>query len=257
MKKLIILFVFLPNLVLAQWDSSPSVGLKLSSGEINQIGSNYFEASSNFGNTSGLTNHLVHYTNAATASGILIHNDAAGPASFKLYGTNGGSISSSFEFAITQTNNGTGRIRQGQGTNNPMYIEHGDTEDIIFQTAGTTDRFIIHGDKAEIEQITTLASYDSLSTHREVSELADTGEISIATGVAGWGQVMIGDNQEWAHFRFTSAGVVTLINNSTNVTTTNDTDGNLNIYDGGTGIVIENQLGSTLKTAIFINYYTL
>jgi len=76
------------------------------------------------------------------------------------------------------------------------------------------------------------------------------------TAVSGWGEVMAGDNVEWAHFRYTAAGVVTLIANSANVTTTDDTDANMNIYDAGTGIIIENQLGSTLNFGVVIHYYT-
>jgi hypothetical protein len=105
------------------------------------------------------------------------------------------------------------------------------------------------------EVLGKISEFDSLKVHRERSNIVDTGEIPIATGVAGWGQVLAGDNQEWAHFRFTSAGVVTLIANSANVTTTNNNDTTLNIYDAGTGIVVENQLGSTLAIAIDIKYY--
>lgn len=114
----------------------------------------------------------------------------------------------------------------------------------------------LNNNTALITQAASKKVIDSLYVHREVSSLGDTGEITFATGVAGWGEVMAGDNQEWASFRFTSAGVVTLIANTANVTTTNDNDTTLNIYDGGSGIVIENQLGSTLKIAININYYT-
>lgn len=97
---------------------------------------------------------------------------------------------------------------------------------------------------------------DGVTTYREVVNLADTGELTMPTAVSGWGEVMAGDNQEWAHFRYTAAGVVTLIANSANVTTTDDTDANMNIYDGGSGIVIENQLGGTLNFGVVIHYYT-
>lgn len=87
--------------------------------------------------------------------------------------------------------------------------------------------------------------------------LGDTEEyIFPATNIAGWGMVMVGDNIEWARFRFATSGNVTLEANSTNVSTTNDTNNSLNIYDGGSGIVIENQLGNTYKVALSMSYYT-
>lgn len=109
---------------------------------------------------------------------------------------------------------------------------------------------------AQTKFVNNLTTNDSLITRSEVSSLADSASITMATGVSGWGEVMIGDNQEWAHFRFTSAGVVTLIANSTNVATDGTTDNKLQIYDGGAGIIIKNLLGSRLKCAIKINYYT-
>ena len=55
-----------------------------------------------------------------------------------------------------------------------------------------------------------------------------------------------GDGEEYALFSFTTAGVVTLIQNSANVANT-DSDTDLCIYDGGTGIVIKNRLGAQKK----------
>ncbi len=102
---------------------------------------------------------------------------------------------------------------------------------------------------------TSVVTRDSLGHHRELSEVADTGEITFSTGVAGWGHALGGDNEAYAYFTFTSAGVVTLVSQN-NCTTTNDNDGTLNIYDGGSGIVIENQLGDTKKVALDIKYFT-
>lgn len=102
-----------------------------------------------------------------------------------------------------------------------------------------------------------ISTYDSLLNRREVSKIDSATIISLATGVAGWGEVMIGDNQEWASFRFTSAGVVTLITNSTNVGTTAFGAAKLNIYDAGTGVAIQNYLSATqLKVAVNVYYYT-
>jgi len=117
-----------------------------------------------------------------------------------------------------------------------------------------TDNGIIVKDDNTTE-FTDRTEQDSLYTIAEASDFADNGEVAIQTAVAGWGQVMAGDNEEWAHFRFTSAGVVTLIDNSANVANS-DSDTDLCIYDAGSGISIKNRLGSTKKVAYEINYYT-
>lgn len=83
--------------------------------------------------------------------------------------------------------------------------------------------------------------------------LGDDKEILIQTGTAGWGFAMIGDNQEYGQFVWTSAGVVTLVNNSAN-TVAADTDAKFCIYDAGSGIAIKNRLGSTLTLRYELNY---
>ena len=98
---------------------------------------------------------------------------------------------------------------------------------------------------------------DSLTFRTEASKIDSATIISLATGKAGWGEVMIGDAQEWATFHFTSAGAVTLRTNSTNVGTTPFDAGKLNIYDAGTGVAIQNYLSAgQLKVAINVKYFT-
>jgi len=100
---------------------------------------------------------------------------------------------------------------------------------------------------------------NKMVTIKRTVSLADQAEYTpqIPAGMCGWGKVMIGDFVEWARFHFKADGTVTLETNSTNVGTTNDVDAKLNIYDGGTGgVIIENQLGSTLTAAMVIECYT-
>ena len=92
-----------------------------------------------------------------------------------------------------------------------------------------------------------------LTSVKTMVELVDDAELIITTGITGWGFAMIGDNQEYGQFVWTTAGVVTLINNSTNTVNT-DTDGKFCIYDAGSGIAIKNRLGSTLKIRYELNY---
>lgn len=123
--------------------------------------------------------------------------------------------------------------------------------------------FVVHNDIVGRDSVFAIlpngnmASNGVVTIKRAVS-LADAGEYTpqIPSGMCGWGSVQIGDDVEWARFRFKTDGTVTLEANSTNVGTTNDTDTKLNIYDAGTaGIVIENQLGSALTAAFVIECY--
>ena len=105
----------------------------------------------------------------------------------------------------------------------------------------------------------TLVTQDSLVNQRESSAILNDGIITLATGVAGWGSVYAvltstGAMIEWANFYFSEDGVVVLQTNSTNVTTTSGTASSLNIYDAGTGVVIENKLGARHTIKLDIKY---
>lgn len=87
--------------------------------------------------------------------------------------------------------------------------------------------------------------------------LVDAGKIIMpsAGSNGGWGFVQIGDNQEWAFFSFTSAGVVTLMTTSgANVGTTEDNDTTFNIYDASSVVGFNNELGSTLNLHVNVWY---
>jgi hypothetical protein len=128
----------------------------------------------------------------------------------------------------------------------------------------TDSLFVVYNDIVGRDSVWAILPNGNVGTNGMVTikravSLTDAGEYTpqIPTGMCGWGTVQIGDDVEWARFRFKTDGTVTLEANSTNVGTTNDTDTKLNIYDAGTsGIVIENQLGSTLTAAMVIECYT-
>ena len=92
----------------------------------------------------------------------------------------------------------------------------------------------------------------SISGITETS-VEDESEITLDTAKTGWGTAMAGDNEEFIQFRFTAAGVVTIISNSANAINTN-TDGFLCVYDAGTGIRIKNRLGATKTIRYIVNY---
>jgi len=100
---------------------------------------------------------------------------------------------------------------------------------------------------------------NGVNTKKIKVSLVDTGEWTAPTGIVGKGFVYCG--VEYATFTFYSDGAVALVAAATgltsaNVGTTDGVDNKLNIYDGGTGIVVENQLGSTLNAMIVLEYIT-
>lgn len=72
--------------------------------------------------------------------------------------------------------------------------------------------------------------------------LADDAEGALETGISGFGECMLGDDEAYAHFKFSTAGVVTLI--AWDNAVSSDTDGYLAIYDAGSGVSIKNRTGS-------------
>jgi hypothetical protein len=90
----------------------------------------------------------------------------------------------------------------------------------------------------------------------DVTSMLNNDIFPLTVGKAGWGYVQIGDNEEWAAFSFSSAGVVNLMMYSANVTATGGTAGKFNIYDAGAGVAFENKLGNTKKVAYEVKYYT-
>jgi hypothetical protein len=148
----------------------------------------------------------------------------------------------------------------GLGTSSPSSHVHIHTDSpaadsTIFNISTSDDISRFSVDEDGDVSVDGTIEQDSLTTEAGVDTLADDGETVFATGVAGWGQVMAGDNEEWAQFRFTSAGVVTLIDNSTNVANS-DSDTDLCIYDAGSGIAIKNRLGSSKNVAYKIEYFS-
>jgi hypothetical protein len=82
--------------------------------------------------------------------------------------------------------------------------------------------------------------------------LADEAYYDLPIG-SGMGELMAGDNEEWTQFRYTMAGVVTLLNNTANVVAT-DTDTNICIFQNGSQVRIKNRLGSSKIIKFKVNY---
>ncbi|KKN74068.1 hypothetical protein LCGC14_0394080 [marine sediment metagenome] len=86
-------------------------------------------------------------------------------------------------------------------------------------------------------------------------DVADSGKVIMAApSNGGFGFARLGD-AEYALFTFTSAAAVTLISTSgANVGTTEDNDTTFNIYDNGTAVGFNNELGSTLNLFVMVWY---
>lgn len=93
-----------------------------------------------------------------------------------------------------------------------------------------------------------------VTNHTAPVELADDASFSLPNASAGFGFLIVGDAEEYAHFAWDSTGVVDLIANSANVLAT-DTDTNFCIFDGGTSVTVRNRLGSA-KKVVFDYHYT-
>ncbi len=95
---------------------------------------------------------------------------------------------------------------------------------------------------------------DSLSIYGASSTLVDDGSVNLPDTTSGWGEILVGDNEEYGEFRWSSAGVVSLLSDSTANVTSTDADGYFCIFDNGTQVVVKNRLGSTKIIKYKINY---
>ena len=93
-----------------------------------------------------------------------------------------------------------------------------------------------------------------ITNHGSPVTLADDASFDLPDASAGFGFFMAGDGEEYAQVSWTSAGVVTLINNSANVAST-DSDTDFCIFDNGTAVRVRNRLGAS-KTVTFDYHYT-
>ena len=116
---------------------------------------------------------------------------------------------------------------------------------IYANASGGTENFDFYGASGN--------TYSSgLKTKENSGTLADDATIALPTGVAGILQVWT--EAEYGQVYVTTAGVVTLIAGSANFAIT-DSDTDLCVYDGGSGAVIKNRLGSS-KTVRYSYKYS-
>jgi len=87
--------------------------------------------------------------------------------------------------------------------------------------------------------------------------LADGGKTYMdSTGThGGFGIIRVGDNEEYGYFGFSSSGVITLITNSANITTTEDNAGKFNIFNAAGFVGFNNELGS-IKNILVVAWFS-
>lgn len=85
----------------------------------------------------------------------------------------------------------------------------------------------------------------------QADALADDGTITLPDATSGF--ALVSCNAECGLWGIQSDGTVTKISGSTNTAAT-DSDGDLCIYDGGTGAIVKNRLGATGEIRVFYMY---
>ena len=101
-----------------------------------------------------------------------------------------------------------------------------------------------------------VANTEQLTSLTDSNELIGAGSfIDLENARSGRGSIVFGDGIGYADFIFTSAGVVTLIQYTSNVFTSVQTGTNhVIIKDNGTNVRIVNEMGSTINFNVKIQY---
>lgn len=99
------------------------------------------------GKPTPLANHILGFWNVPTASGFVGWNNAAGPAYIKLYGINGGTMTSAWETGLTSLSSGQTLLNSGVSTPD-MVIRHNGLKSILLQTNGANTGVDIKSDQS-------------------------------------------------------------------------------------------------------------
>lgn len=122
-----------------------------------------------------------------------------------------------------------------------------DLRGLIEQTTGTeiqVDQNLSSTSDVSYNSVSTeTIIQDTLNTKGTNQSLNDGSSIDLPDSTNGIGQIQVGDNEEWAIFRWSSDATVSIITGSGNIATS-DTDTKFCIFDNGTSVRIRNRLGS-------------
>jgi len=117
-----------------------------------------------------------------------------------------------------------------------------------------TDQWLSHAHNVT-DAVKGIGTGSHVTHHAAPTEIADEAEFDLPANSAGWGHVLVGDAEEYAHFVWGSDEVVDLISNSANVVTT-DTNTKFCIFDNTGKVSIKNRLGAAKKVMFDYHYTT-
>jgi len=243
----------------------------------NSLYSNYNIFLENFNNTGTGKNTGIHINNRSTDFTSASANSGAG-FSVQQIGVDGTAIAIKGFQNINSTTSGLFNITLDNTQSGASYLSKLDTgtstqDHLWLQLKGTRGAIEI-GDSDQAPSTKTNKLYslsnnltwggnitatgtitsNNLISESNNSSVEDEAFIDLPSGISGWCFVQAGDGEEYAKFSFTTAGIVTLLSDtSTNVVNT-DTDGNLCIFDNGTNVRIKNRLGSAKIIKFNCNY---
>lgn len=193
--------------------------------------------------------------------------------------TGGGSNNQYIGSEVCRYNKGSNNVvighQAGRGTVMSTYdgcvklgnqAGYNDTLDNKLFIANSSGTPLIGGDFSALTLSTTANNFehDSLQIRSESSSLADDGTITLATGQSGSGTLFIdsaGFRKILIYFSFQDDGTSWIdvsYNTGSGWTTaaTSDSDGNVCIYDAGSGVVIKQRLGYRVGARLTVNYAT-
>jgi hypothetical protein len=140
-------------------------------------------------------------------------------------------------YALLQGTSGSTFLNAKSGYN--LYLRNGNTDIATISSTGLT--------MASGKTITL----DGLTIQAKSGSLADDASITLPVGVCG--MLRVWSEAEHGTFYIDANGVVTFDSMSANMDDA-DTDAKLDVYDGGTGAIIKNRLGSEKKIRYVYEY---
>ena len=179
-----------------------------------------------------------------------------GKRSLNLYGSYDiGTLTAMFQL----THSGTSTNIYGNRYNNTGFVKiyGGNTYPYIYIDATGKNISLLMSTALQfkIDQNGILSINGSRKNADKVADMLDgTNKVIAPASSVGWGRVAVGENTEWARFRFDSAGV-TLEASSTNIATS-DTSGKFCIFRDSSSqeLLIKNRLGSTHDVLFSVDY---
>jgi len=205
------------------------------------------------GKDSGGTD-TVEYASIGFYSPVVTSGSHAGAIKFNVYGSYDGSPGTTSYLKMT-ANDGAGQ----------SVITINDQEkdiDFVINSSGISPAFDIDGGTGEMTVSDTTSQWGATPTYstkhliyNSTVELADGALITFFDRMHGWGTISTVNGDTFATFRFKVDGTVILLSDCTvGDVSAADVGGDLCIYDGGSGIIIKNNLGSSQGLLISIHY---